>query len=229
MSDAARRALRVVLAEDHYLVREGTRRLLELGGEVEVVEVVGDADELLNAVDRQSPDVVITDIRMPPSHTLEGIEAAHELRQRSSRLGIVILSNHADHAYVLELFKNGTKGLAYLLKDRVGDREELLRAIRATAEGGSVIDPMVVETLVGRSAGVTGSRLADLTPRELEVLESMASGRTNKAIAESLHLSVSAVEKNVNGIFSKLGLSEEQSVHKRVAAVVAYLSDRGSV
>lgn len=218
--------LRVVLADDHYLVREGLRQLLELDGEVQVVRAVGSAQELLDAVAACAPDVALTDIRMPPTHHLEGIEAAHELRRRHPGLGVVVLSNHADDAYALELFRDGTAGRAYLLKDRVGDREELLRALRETAAGRSMIDPLVVEALVARRAREHGSRLSALTPREREVLEQLAAGRTNPGIAEALHLTVSAVEKNVNAIFSKLDLAEERTTHRRVAAVLALLAER---
>lgn len=225
MPDPAR-PLRVVLADDHYLVREGTRQLLEAGGEVEVVAAVGGAVELLAAVDRLSPDAVLTDIRMPPRHQLEGVEAAHVVRARHPTVGVVVLSQHADEAYALELFKDGTAGLAYLLKERVADRSELLRALRETVAGRSVVDPVVVEALVRRRARQASSRLATLTGRERQVLERMAEGRTNQAIAAEVHLTVSAVEKNVNAIFTKLGLGEEPATHRRVAAVLAYLAER---
>ena len=153
-------ALRVAVADDHYLVREGVRQLLELGGEVEVVVGVGTAVELLAALERQPVDVVLTDIRMPPGHHLEGIEAAHALRARYPGVGVVVLSAHAEASYARELFREGTAGLAYLLKDRVGDRAELLRAVRATAPAKSVIDPQVVEAMMGRPGSRARSRLA---------------------------------------------------------------------
>ena len=218
--------IRVILADDHYLVREGTRQLLELGGEVSVVAAAADAAELLAAVQRQPADVVVTDIRMPPGHHMEGIEAARAIRAEHPDIGVVVLSNHADDAYAIELFRDGTAGLAYLLKDRVGDRDELLGAVRATAAGGSVIDPVIVESLVRRQTRRERSRLEELTDRERSVLEQMAIGRTNGSIAEGLHLSVSAVEKNINSIFTKLGLAEEAHVHRRVAAVLAFLAHR---
>jgi DNA-binding NarL/FixJ family response regulator len=218
--------IRVILADDHYLVREGTRQLLELGGEVTVVAAAADAAELLAAVQRQPADVVVTDIRRPPGHHMEGIEAAHAIRADHPDVGVVVLSNHADDAYAIELFRDGTAGLAYLLKDRVGDRDELLGAVRATAAGGSVIDPVIVESLVRRQTRRDSSRLEELTDRERSVLEQMAIGRTNGSIAEALHLSVSAVEKNINSIFTKLGLAEEAHVHRRVAAVLAFLAHR---
>jgi DNA-binding NarL/FixJ family response regulator len=224
MSQPPDSPLRVVLADDHYLVREGTRQLLELDGQVVVVASVADAEQLMTAVDEHRPDVVITDIRMPPTHTLEGVAAAHRLREKRTDLGIVVLSNHADPDYALELFKDGMTGLAYLLKDRVGDRSQLLAAVRAVAAGDSVIDPVVVEGLVHRRARQQASPLSTLTDREREVLEGMAAGRTNAAIAAHLYLSVSAVEKNVNSIFSKLGLSDEPTVHRRVGAVLAFLA-----
>ena len=218
--------LRVALADDHYLVREGTRQLLELDGQVEVVASVEDARELLDAVEELDPDVVVTDIRMPPTHTLEGIEAAHQLRARRPALGIVVLSNHADPDYAIQLFRHGMAGLAYLLKERVGDRAELLLAAHETASGRSVVDPVVVEALMHRRARQDASPLRELTPREREVLEQMASGRTNAAIAQEVHLSVSAVEKNVNAIFTKLGIADEGSSHRRVRAVLTYLAER---
>jgi DNA-binding NarL/FixJ family response regulator len=217
--------VRVVIAEDNYLVREGTRRLLEDSGEVEVVAAVGSADELLDAVDRLHPDAVLTDIRMPPGHDIEGIAAAHQIRKKHPRVGVVVLSQHADEAYAFQLLKDGTAGLAYLLKERVGDTEELLRALRETIAGRSVIDPAVVEALLASRARQAHSPLAGLTPRETDVLREMAQGKTNAAVAESLSVSESAVEKYANAIFSKLGLSEEPQVHRRVAAVLAFLRD----
>jgi DNA-binding NarL/FixJ family response regulator len=215
--------LRVVIAEDNYLVREGTRRLLEDSGEVQVVAAVGAPDELLDAVDRLLPHAVLTDIRMPPGHDIEGIQAAHQIRARHPRVGVVVLSQHADEAYAFQLLKDGTAGLAYLLKERVGDLDELLRALRETIAGRSVIDPVVVEALLAWRSRLAQSPLATLTPRESDVLREMAQGKTNAAIAESLSVSESAVEKYANAIFSKLGLSEEPQVHRRVAAVLTFL------
>jgi DNA-binding NarL/FixJ family response regulator len=223
--DHVSKALRVVIAEDNYLVREGTRRLLEDSGEVEVVAAVGAADELLDAVDRLLPDAVLTDIRMPPGHDMEGIEAAHQIRARHPHVGVVVLSQHADEAYAFQLLKDGTAGLAYLLKERVGDTDELLRALRETIAGRSVIDPAVVEALLASRGRLAHSPLATLTRRETDVLREMAQGKTNAAVAESLSVSESAVEKYGNAIFSKLGLSEEPQVHRRVAAVLAFLRD----
>ncbi|MEV4169960.1 response regulator transcription factor [Nonomuraea sp. NPDC049709] len=216
--------IRTVVADDHYLVREGTRQLLETSGEVTVVGAVGNADELLDAVRRLGPDVVITDIRMPGGawrQGFEGIDAAHRIRSAHPRVGVVVLSQFADALFAFELFKHGTEGYAYLLKDRVGDLDELLGAIRAVASGGSVIDPKVVEGLLARR-DVRGQREA-LTARERDVLREMAHGRSNSGIARALHLSISSVEKNVNAIFTKLGLENSGDVHRRVAAVLAYL------
>lgn len=215
--------LRVVLAEDSYLVREGTRRLLEETQAVEVIAAVGSADDLLDAVERLQPVAVMTDIRMPPGHHIEGIEAAHAIRARHPGLGIVVLSQHADVHYALELFKKGASGLAYLLKDRIGEPDELLNALREVVAGRSVVDPDIVETLVAVKAGSSTSPIGELTPRELTVLREMASGKTNAAIGRAVGLSESAVEKYSSSIFSKLGLSEEREVHRRVAAVLAYL------
>jgi DNA-binding NarL/FixJ family response regulator len=217
--------LRVVIAEDNYLVREGTRLLLEDSGQVEVVAAVGTASELIDAVDRLLPDAVLTDIRMPPGHDLEGIEAAHRIRARHPRVGVVVLSQHAEAAYAFQLLKDGTVGLAYLLKERVGDMDEVLRALRETIAGRSVIDPVVVEALLARRGRLAQSPLAALTPRETDVLREMAQGKTNVAIATSLSVSESAIEKYGNAIFSKLGLSEEPQTHRRVAAVLAFLRD----
>jgi DNA-binding NarL/FixJ family response regulator len=218
-------ALRVVIAEDNYLVREGTRRLLEDSGEVEMVAAVSTAGELLDAVDRLRPAAVITDIRMPPDHHTGGIEAALAIRARHPGVGVVVLSQYADEVYAFQLLRNGTAGLAYLLKERVGDLEELLAALRAVVAGRSIIDPQVVEALVARRIRWEASPLRALSPRELDVLREMAQGKTNASIASILVLSESAVEKHINTLFSKLGLSEEQQLHRRVAAVLTYLRD----
>ncbi|MDP8929800.1 MAG: response regulator transcription factor [Actinomycetota bacterium] len=219
--------LAVVIAEDNYLVREGTRRLLEDTQEVEILAAVATADELLDAVRQFSPHAVITDIRMPPTHHMEGIEAAHVIRAEHAGVGAVVLSQHADEAYAFELFKHGTGGLAYLLKDRVGDLEPLLHALRETHAGGSVIDPQIVETLVSRRVRMADSPLAHLTDRETDVLREMAQGKANSAIAESLFVSESAVEKHVNAIFSKLHLTAERKLHRRVTAVLTFLREVG--
>jgi DNA-binding NarL/FixJ family response regulator len=176
-------------------------------------------------VDGLRPDVVLTDIRMPPGHHTEGIQAAHAIRQRHPGIGVVVLSQHSDAAYALQLFRNGTEGLGYLLKSRVGELDELLYALREVAAGRSVIDPGVVERLVDYRARQAESSLRLLSVREVDVLRVMAEGKSNVAIAIALHLSESSVEKYVNTIFSKLGLSEERSVSRRVTAVLTYLHD----
>lgn len=217
--------LGVVIAEDNYLVREGTRRLLEDSGEVEVLAGVGDARELLEAVDALRPGAVLTDIRMPPGHQVEGIEAARTIRERHPHVGVVVLSQYSDAAYAVQLFRDGTDGLGYLLKASVGELDDLVHALREVAAGRSVVDARVVERLVDLRTRQAESPLRQLGPRELEVLREMAEGKTNAVIAESLHLSESAIEKHVNAIFSKLGLSEERKLSRRVAAVLAYLRD----
>jgi DNA-binding NarL/FixJ family response regulator len=219
--------LRVVIAEDHYLVREGTRHLLEDTGEVEVVAAVGTATELLDAVRRLHPAAVITDVRMPPGSGIDGIEAAHTIRELDPSIGVVVLTQHADEGYAFALLGKGAEGLAYLLKERVAEVEDLMRALRDVVAGRSAIDPRIVDALVQRRARAASSPLAMLTPRELDVLRQMAEGKTNPAIGEALHLSSSAIEKHVNAIFSKLDLAEEPQIHRRVTAVLAYLRDSG--
>ena len=227
--------LRIVIADDNYLVREGTRRLLEDSGQVTVKAAVGSAPELLDAVRRARPDAVLTDIRMPADSAadqsagpaMEGIDAAHSIKATAPGVGVVILSQYADESYAFELFRNGTAGLAYLLKDRVGDLRQLLSALREVAAGGSVIDPQVVDALVTRRIRLRESPLARLTPRELDVLREMAQGRGNAGIAQNLHLSESSIEKHVNAIFTKLDLASEALVHRRVAAVLTFLRDAG--
>lgn len=225
MADATSEPLRIVLAEDNFLVREGTRQLLESTGEVAVLAAVADAAELLDAVARLTPDAVLTDIRMPPEHHMEGIAAAHRIRQSHPGVGVVVLSQHADEGYAFELLRHGTAGLGYLLKERVGQSGELVRALVETVAGRSVIDPIVVDALVGRRLRLSTSPLRRLTGRELAVLSAMAQGSSNQAIADAVVASRSAVEKHINAIFSKLGLAEEPATHRRVAAVLAYLRD----
>ncbi len=220
-------SLRVVIAEDNSLVREGLRRLLEDSGEIDVVASVGNGIELLDAVRRLGPDAVLTDIRMPPGHHMEGIEAARAIRGEHPDTGVVVLSQHADESYALALFDDGSAGLGYLLKDRIGDLEDLVHALREVRAGGSVIEPQIVDTLVRRrSAAGASSPLAALSPRELDVLREMAAGKTNAGIEQALFLSSSTVEKHVNAIFTKLRLPES-GVHRRVAAVLAFLQDGG--
>ncbi|MBW4718031.1 response regulator transcription factor [Saccharothrix sp. SC076] len=213
--------MRVVIAEDHFLVREGVRRLLEDTGEVEVPAAVGDATALLAAVREHRPDAALVDIRMPPGHGAEGIAAAHAIRAEFPGTGVVVLSQHADEHYALSLFRDATDGLAYLLKERVGELDELLRALRAVAAGRSAVDPRIVDVLLRARRG--DSPLDRLTPRELDVLGRMARGHANRAIAAELGLAESTVEKHVNATFAKLGLGAETALHRRVAAVLAYL------
>jgi DNA-binding NarL/FixJ family response regulator len=219
--------IRLVLAEDHYLVREGIRRLLEAQPDLEVAAPSGDLDGLLEAVEVENPDVVVTDIRMPPTGVDEGIQAALRLRERRPEVGVVVLSTYAQPSYALALLEGGTAGRAYLLKERVDDIEQLAAAIRAVAEGGSVIDPKVVEALVAQKARDEQSPLAQLTPREHDVLREMAEGKNNAAIAAALVLTERSVEKVIHSIFLKLGLAWEPAVHKRVKAVIVYLSEGG--
>jgi DNA-binding NarL/FixJ family response regulator len=213
---------RVVVADDNYLVREGTRRLLEDSGSVTVVAAAADADELRAAVAEHRPDVVVTDIRMPPDHHLDGIVAARDIRARYPGVGVVVLSQHLEDDYALELFRDGTSGLAYLLKERLGDLDRLLHAIAEVQAGRSVLDPDVVDALIATRMPARANDHG-LTPRELEVLHHMAQGKTNGAIAQDLFLSESAIEKNINAIFAKFGLREEPLVHSRVKAVLTYL------
>jgi DNA-binding NarL/FixJ family response regulator len=214
-------AVRVVLAEDAYLVREGVRRLLETQPDVEVVALCGSLDELLATVAADPPDVVLTDIRMPPTGTDEGIRAAEQLRESHPDVGVVVLSHYVEPGYALALLERGTAGRAYLLKERVEDVEQLTAAIRAVAEGGSMIDPRVVEALVAGKQ----SQLHELTPRERDVLREMAEGKNNAAIAGALFLTERSVEKVIHSIFLKLGLAWETAVHKRVKAVILYLAE----
>jgi DNA-binding NarL/FixJ family response regulator len=219
--------IRIVLGEDHYLVREGLRRLLELQPELEVIAVCSDLDSLLAAVDAEPPDVVITDIRMPPGGADEGIQAAVRLRGTNPDVGVIVLSQYLEPRYALALFEGGTAGRGYLLKERVEDIEQLVAAIRAVAEGGSSIDPKVVEALVAAKALAEHSPLHELTPRERDVLRGMAEGKNNAAIAAMLFITERSVEKVIHSIFLKLGLAWETSVHKRVKAVILYLAEGG--
>ncbi len=220
-------AIRLVLAEDNYLVREGVRQLIESVDELELVAVCADLGSLLRAVDEFNPDVVLTDIRMPPTGTDEGIRAAEGFRESHPALGVVVLSQYAESAYALALLEKGAAGRAYLLKERVSDVQQLVGAIREVAGGGSVIDPTVVGELIAARSR-RPSPLQELTPRETEVLAQLAQGKNNAAIAATLFLSDRAVEKHINSIFSKLGLSEEANVHRRVKAALLFLSAAAS-
>ena len=215
---------RLVLAEDHYLLREGMRRLLETNSDLEVAAVCEDLDSLLAAVEAVRPDVVVTDIRMPPGNLDEGIQASDWLRREHPNVGVVVLSQYLEPAYALALFEGGTERRSYLLKGRVQEMGQLVAAIRAVAEGGSVVDPKVVEALVAEKTRREYSLLNELTPRERDVLREMAEGKTNAAIAEALRLSERTVEKAIRAIFLKLGLAWETAVHRRVKAVLFYLT-----
>ena len=218
-------AIRIVVAEDHFLVREGVRRLLETQPELEVAAVCGDLSSLLAAVASEHPDVVVTDIRMPPGDADEGIQAAERLRVSHPEVGVVVLSQYLEPSYALALLEGGTSRRAYLLKERVQDLDQLTAAIRAVAEGGSAIDPKVVESLVAEKSRVEASPLNQLTPRERDVLREMAEGKNNAAIAQSLFLTERSIEKVIHSIFLKLGLAWETAVHKRVKAVILYLAE----
>ena len=217
--------IRIVLAEDHFLLREGLRRLLEAEPDLEVVAVCESLDTLLDAVAAEQPDVVITDIRMPPTNLDEGIRAAEQLRVAHPDLGVVVLSQYVEPGYAHALFEGGTERRAYLLKERVSELEQLADAIRSVAAGGSAVDPKVVEALVGVKTRSDDSPLHQLTPRELDVLREMAEGKTNASIAASLFLTERSVEKVIHSIFRKLDLGWDASVHKRVKAVILYLAD----
>lgn len=217
--------IRVVLAEDNTLLREGLARLLERVADFELVGTAADQPGVVELVAAQVPDVVVTDIRMPPTGTDEGIRIAAELRRTHPTMGVVVLSQYAEPAYALALLEGGSAGRAYLLKERVSEVDDLLEAIRAVASGGSVIDPKVVEGLVAANRRPMAD-IDRLTTRELEILGEMAQGKSNAAIARSLVLSERAVEKHSNSIFSKLGLSEELDVNRRVKAVLLYLAER---
>ena len=215
------------MAEDSYLVREGLGELLATDPEIELVAVARDAAELVAAVEREWPDVVLTDVRMPPDLEREGIRVAGQLRETHPEIGVVVLSQYADASYAIELLEGGSGGRAYLLKERVGDRAEIGAAIRAVAEGGSVIDSKIVDALIAERARAADSRLGDLTAREHEVLAEVAAGKSNAAIAEGLFLTKRAVEKHINAIFLKLNLRESEDVSRRVKAALIFLAEEG--
>lgn len=217
-------ALRIVLAEDNYIVREGVGKLIASEDDLEVVAACADYDALMRVTAAEKPDVVVTDIRMPPTGTDEGIRAANELREQLPELGVVVLSQYSEPRYALDFLEHGSRGRAYLLKERVSDIGQLAQAIREVARGGSVIDPEVVDALVAARSRAADSPLRSLTPRETEILGEMAQGKNNAAVAASLVLSERAVEKHINSIFSKLNLSQEPDVHRRVKAVLLFLS-----
>jgi DNA-binding NarL/FixJ family response regulator len=220
-------AIRVALAEDNVLLREGISRLVDGRGDLELVGVASDFPQLLALIEAEDPDVVITDIRMPPTGTDEGIQAAAWLREHRPHVGVVVLSQFTAPAYALALLQDGTAGRAYLLKERVASIDELVAAVRTVAQGGSVIDSLVVDELVKARSTRRTSDLAWLTPRESEILAEMAQGKSNAAIASALDVSERAVEKHTNSIFAKLGLTEEKDVNRRVKAVLLHLSEPG--
>jgi DNA-binding NarL/FixJ family response regulator len=218
-------SIRVIVAEDSLLVREGIARLLDAQPEITVVALVDDLPSLLEAVDADPPDVVLTDIRMPPTGTDEGIQAATRLRESHPDLGVVVLSQYAEPAYALALFDGGSERRAYLLKERVSDPTQIVNALHEVANGGSVVDPKVVEGLVSARAKARSSPLDRLTPREREVLAQIAQGKNNASVGTALFLSERAVEKHISSLFSKLNLTEEADSHRRVKAVLLYLAE----
>ena len=223
--EAPQAPIRVVLAEDSYIIREFLTTTLNSAAEVELVAVCGNAKELETAIDRWAPEVILTDIRMPPAGADDGIRIAARLRETAPDVGVVVLSQYAEPAYALALLEQGTGRRAYLLKERIRDRGELISAIQKVAQGGSVIDPKIVDVLIEARSRVADSRLTELTPRERELLAEIAAGKSNGAIAESLFLTKRAVEKHVNSIFAKLDLPETQDVSRRVKATLIYLAE----
>lgn len=220
-------ALRVVFADDNFLVREGVSSLLAEVEEVDLVETVPDPASLLKAVATHAPDAVLTDIRMPPTFTTEGIDAAKEIRSRHPDTGVVVLSQYVEEDYAFDLLADGVAGLGYLLKERVSQIDELVRALQDVARGGSALDPMVVEGLLARKSSEARSPLLGLTDREREVLQEVATGRSNAMTAKTLYMSERAVEKHISSVFQKLGLSDEKEVNRRVMAVLAFLEATG--
>jgi DNA-binding NarL/FixJ family response regulator len=219
------RAIRVVVADDSYLVREAVEHVLETAGDISVVASCADLPALRYAVEDRAPDVVLTDIRMPPGHSDEGLRIAADLRRSRPSVGVVVLSQYAESAYGLALFDGGSDGRAYLLKERVQHGGQLVSAIRAVAAGGSVVDAKIVEGLIAERRRAESSPLADLTPRELEILAYVARGHSNQAIADELVLTKRAVEKHINAIFLKLDLSLATDVSRRVKAALIYLAE----
>ena len=219
-------ALRVVFADDNFLVREGLSALLAESEAVDLVATATDVDSLFSSVAEHEPDVVVTDIRMPPTHTDEGIRAAKQLRSQNSGIGVVVLSQYVEEDYAFDLLCDGASGIGYLLKERVSDLEELVHAMQEVARGGSVLDPVVVEALLARRQD--DGPLLGLTQREREVLQEMSAGRNNATIAKTLFMSDRAVEKHIGAVFQKLGLVDEREVSRRVVAVLRYLEASGS-
>jgi len=217
--------VRVTIAEDSYLVREALRQLLSEAPELELVAVCEDTFTLMESIEQDPPDVVLSDIRMPPFHEREGLDVSNRLRETHPEIGVVILSQHADPAYALELFEAGSEGRAYLLKERIGDLGELVSAIEAVASGRSALDGRMIDLLMAERARSTASPLDELTAREREVLTEVATGKSNAAIAASLFLTKRAVEKHINAIFMKLNLRESEDTSRRVKAALIYLAD----
>jgi DNA-binding NarL/FixJ family response regulator len=217
-------ALRVVIGEDVFLTREAIETVLRAAEGVELVASAEDLETLRAAVERERPDVVLTDIRMPPEHRDEGIRLARELRQTEPQMGVVVLSQHAEPEYASLLFEGGSEGRAYLLKESLRDRAELIRALQTVAAGGSVVDPLIVQELLAVQRQRRESPLDSLTPRELEILGLIAEGRSNAAIAAELVVTKRAVERHINSIFLKLGLRDSENVSRRVKAALLYLS-----
>ncbi|TCC30013.1 response regulator transcription factor [Kribbella speibonae] len=215
--------LRVVFADDNFLVREGISALLTEAGEIDLIETVVDPASLLRAVAEHRPDAVLTDIRMPPTFTTEGIDAAKRIRAEHPSTGVVVLSQYVEEDYAFDLLSDGVAGLGYLLKERVSQLDDLVRALYDVARGGSVLDPTVVEGLLARKVNDAQSPLLRLTGREREVLQEMAAGRSNTATSKALFMSERAVEKHVSAVFQKLGLADESDVNRRVMAVLAFL------
>jgi len=221
--DPVQRRIRVLIADDEYLVREGARSVLSAVPDVEVVGVAADPMQLAALIDETAPDVVVLDIRMPPTYRAEGIEAAQRIRETRPNIGVVILSQYSDPEYALELLREGSSRVAYLLKERLGDKVRLVGAIREVMAGGSVLDPKVVDSLMEAQRRRSRSRLHGLTEREHEVLGHMASGLNNAAIAREMVLSERAVEKHINSIFHKLSLARDMDINQRVTAVLFFL------
>jgi DNA-binding NarL/FixJ family response regulator len=218
--------IRVVLGDDSFLAREGIARVLDGIEDVDLVAACGDLEELRSAVDRDNPDVVVTDIRMPPTNTDEGIRFSRELRTSHPKVGVVVLSQHAEPAYAMSLFEDGSNQRAYLLKERVKDEDELARALREVVAGRSLVDPRIVDKLVSARLN-NDPGLEKLTPREREILSMIAEGRSNTSIAETLEITKRAVERHINGIFLKLDLGEASDVNRRVKAALLYLTGNG--
>jgi DNA-binding NarL/FixJ family response regulator len=218
--------IRVVVAEDAFLAREAIEQVLSRAPEIAVMDVCEDRYSLLAAIETHEPQVVVTDIRMPPTGTDEGIQVAQAVRESHPGMGVVVLSQFVEPAYALALLESGSAGRAYLLKERIHDSEQLIRAIKAVVAGESVIDPKVVDTLVEAQARNQNSPLAQLSEREAEVLAEIAQGKSNSAIAESLYLTKRAVEKHINSIFLKLDLRDADDVSRRVKATLMYLADK---